>query len=185
MSSGVTNFIFFDANAQKNEAFLGYPVVSEWPACLSSGWAAFSASGDNRRREIQILEIERRQWPLATIISGSATLGVGCQVGAGSFVGHHAHVGPKARIGAGCIINTAAIVEHECSIGDYTHVSVNSVVAGRSSIGSMGFIGAGATLIDGIQVTDNVTIGAGGVVVDSISDAGVYLGLPAKKLVDQ
>ena len=98
------------------------------------------------------------------------------------FVAHHAHVGPMASIGRGVVINTAAVVDHESQIGDFTHISVHATVAGRCSIGSLVFLGAGAIVIDRVRIADGVTIGAGATVIDDITEAGVYVGSPARRI---
>ena len=92
--------------------------------CRTAGGA--SPAGDNRKRQLQTEHIQARGWPLATIVSPTATVGIGAAIAAGTFIGHHCHVGPMARIGQSCILNTGCIVEHDCVVGDFTHVSVNA-----------------------------------------------------------
>lgn len=183
LAIGYEALLFIDENAREGENFLGHPVQRAWPAQLPDGWTCMPAAGDNRKRQAQLAAIQEAGWPPATLIAPSATLGAGAAVSPGSFIAHHAHVGPMARIGIGAIVNTGAVVEHESVVGDYTHVSVNTTVAGRSRVGRLVFVGAGATVIDGIAVGDEITIGAGGVVTASISEAGTYVGVPARKLM--
>ena len=57
-----------------------------------------------------------------------------------------------------------------------------AVVAGRARIGRNVFVGAGAVVIDSISVCDDVVIGAGAVVTSSIDEAGVYVGVPARRM---
>ncbi|MNN12562.1 UDP-N-acetylbacillosamine N-acetyltransferase [compost metagenome] len=182
LACGYRQIIFIDQNARKGETFAGFPVLKSVVENLSSDWDGFPASGDGGRRQSQCDEIRKMGLVLATIISPAATLGPDCTIYEGSFVGHHAHIGPAARIGTGCIVNTAAVVEHECTVGDFSHISVNSTMAGRSSIGSHCMLGAGAILIDGISIGNDVIIGAGGVVHRSISQPGTYVGVPAVRL---
>lgn len=182
LAAGVTTLCFVDANARDGENFHGFPVLPRWDAPLPEGWAAFSAAGDNTRRQRQITDIEAAGWPLATLVAPSASIGLGSHIAPGCFIGQQAHVGPEARIGKGCIINSGAIVEHESVVGDCTHVAVNATVAGRCRIGRLNFIGAGATVIDGVEVADEVTLGAGGVFQRSIDSPGVYVGVPARRL---
>lgn len=182
VASGVSKFCFVDANAKVGESFLGFPVVKQWEDDLPPGWQAFSAAGDNGRRQEQCEYVKVQGWPLATLIAPSATLGVGSEVGAGCLVAHQAHVGPMATLGVGCIINTGAVVEHECSIGDFTHISVNATIAGRSRVGRLAMVGAGATVIDGVSVGDHITIGAGAVVHRSLSEPGTYVGIPIRQI---
>jgi UDP-N-acetylbacillosamine N-acetyltransferase len=182
LSLGIKRLHFFDENARPGENFLGHPVTSTLDFSLLGMWAVFPASGDNLKRATQVKWAKENNLPLFTLVSERATIGLGASVGEGSFVGHHAHLGPMSAVGVGCIINTGAVVEHECLIDEFTHVSVNTVIAGRSTVGRRCFIGAGATVIDGISVADDITVGAGGCVLRSLSDAGIYVGVPARRV---
>lgn len=179
---GVRELCFVDDNARDGECFMGFPVVKQRDGGLPEGWQAFSATGDNERRQQQCKYIQARGWPLATLIAPSATIGIGSLVAVGCLIAQQAHIGPMASVGVGCIVNTGAVVEHECIIGDYSHISVNATVAGRSTTGRLVMVGAGATVIDGVELAGNVTIGAGSVVLHSFGQAGVYVGVPAREV---
>lgn len=182
MALGVKHLRFIDSNARQNETFGVFPVMPRWEEDLPDGWSVMPASGDGLNRSSQCEWILNRGWPLATLISPTATVGFGASLGPGTFVAHHAHVGPMASIGVGCIINTGAIVEHECGIGDFTHVSINAAVAGRCHIGRFCFIGAGSIVIDGLRLHDGVTLGAGACAHRNLETPGVYVGVPARKM---
>ena len=181
LSAGYRRLLFVDENAADGEQFLQFPVHRAMPA-PHRDWVYMPCAGDNRRRLAQLHRLMREQLPLATIVSPSATLGCGATLAPGCFVGHHAHIGPLARVGGGCIVNTAAVVEHDCVLGECVHVSIRSSVAGRSALGDRVFLGAGAVVIDRISIASDVTVGAGGVVVASIDAAGVYAGVPARRI---
>jgi sugar O-acyltransferase (sialic acid O-acetyltransferase NeuD family) len=182
LSIGIKSLCFIDENAREGEEFFSFPVKKTLDFELGADWAAFPASGDNCKRTGQLQWLQSRLTPIATLISSRASLGVGSVINIGSFVGHQAHIGPMAKIGTGCIINTGAIVEHECIIEEFCHISVGSTVAGRSTVGARGFIGAGATVIDGVHIVDDVTVGAGGCVTRHITEGGVYVGVPVRRV---
>jgi UDP-N-acetylbacillosamine N-acetyltransferase len=94
----------------------------------------------------------------------------------------HTYIGPGTVIGNNNIINTGAIIEHEVSIKDNNHIAPGSVICGRVKIGSFVFAGANSVIRDKLSICDNVTIGAGSVVVKDISEPGVYVGNPVRKL---
>lgn len=177
---GIQQIVFADANAGDDEMFLGFAVVKTFDDSLPHGWECFAAAGDNRKRSAQLEHIHAQGWPLATIISPTATVGVGATIGAGTFLGHHSHVGPRATIGQSCILNTGCIVEHDCVVGDFSHVSVNATLARRSRLGSFVFLGAGATIIGRCSVPDGTVCGAGAVVTRSLAVSGTYVGVPAR-----
>jgi UDP-N-acetylbacillosamine N-acetyltransferase len=180
LSAGYRPLLFVDENAADGELFLGFPVQRAMPS--SGDWIYMPCAGDNVRRLAQIRELVLGNLPVATIISPSATVGCGATLAEGCFVGHHAHIGPLARAGAVCIVNTGAVVEHDCVIGEGVHVSIHSCVAGRSTLGDRVFLGAGSVVIDKISLASDVIVGAGGVVVSSIDTAGVYAGVPVRRI---
>jgi len=182
LACGIVEMVFVDANARQGEHFFGHPVVAVWDQALPEGWHAFSVASDAVARRDHVAFFAQSRWPVATLTSRFATVGVGSSVGFGSLVAHHAHVGPSTAIGIGCIVNSAAVVEHDCTIGEFTHISVNATIAGRTKVGSFCMVGAGAVVIDGLEVADQVTIGAGAVVHRSIREPGVYVGNPARKI---
>jgi len=182
IAAGIRHLSFADENASDGENFLGFPIVKEFDDVLPEGWQCFPAAGDNKKRRVQTEYIKKNGWPLATVISLTATIGVGAKISAGTFIGHHCHVGPMAIIGEACILNTGCIVEHDCVVGSYTHVSVNAVLAGASRLGDLVFMGTGSTVIDKCSVCESVVLGAGAVVVEEIVQSGLYAGIPAKRI---
>lgn len=182
LAKGVTELCFIDVNAKPGETFLSFPVKPVLDFNLPPGWVVMPAAGDNRRRLEQHDWIAERGLQIGKLIAPSATIGVGAEIGDGCFVAHHAHIGPMASVGAGCIINTGAIVEHECTIGAFTHVSIGASVAGRTRIGDRCFLGAGSTVIDGLDVVHDITLGAGACATRNLDAAGIYVGVPAKRL---
>ncbi len=103
----------------------------------------------------------------------------------GTVIMAGAIVQPGCKIGKGVIINTSSSVDHDCTIGDYCHISVGSHLAGSVCLGDNTWIGAGATINNNINICSNVMIGAGAVVVKDITEPGTYVGVPAKKLMNQ
>ena len=87
-----------------------------------------------------------------------------------------------ASIGEHCIINTGAIIEHDNVIENYVHMSPNSALGGTVRIGENSHIGIGATVSNNIDICSDCTVGAGAAVVQNITERGVYIGIPAKKI---
>jgi len=179
---GIPDLAFVEAGARADEQFMGFRVHTTIADSLPEGWSAFPAAGDSAVRLRQINEISARALAMERLVSRRAYVGVGATVEPGTFVGHHAHVGPMAAIGRGVMINTAAVVDHESVVGDFTHIAVNATVAGRCRIGRRVFLGAAATVIDHISIADDVVIGAGSTVIDDITEPGVYVGSPARRV---
>jgi sugar O-acyltransferase (sialic acid O-acetyltransferase NeuD family) len=106
----------------------------------------------------------------------ASSIGPGSQILAGAIIN------PGAVIGKGVIVNSGAIVEHDCHVGDYCHVAPGSVVGGGARLGAGVLLGSNATVLPGVCVAEAAVIGAGAVVTSDITEAGTYVGVPARRL---
>lgn len=178
LSGGVCRrLIFVDLNARENEEIYGFPVLREY---LPLDRPYFFAIGDNDARRRKLLEVGPEC--LISVVSEKAYFGINASYGKGCFVGNFCHIGPDVRIGANTIINNAAIVEHEVTVGDHCHIGPGAVISGRCRISDLVFVGVGAIVKDYIQICSNVMIGAGATVVCNITEPGVYVGTPARRI---
>lgn len=182
LATGYKKLVFVDEQARDGEMFLDFPVLKSFTPNDPQAWCAFPASGNGLVRQAQTVLIKQHGWQLVSLIAPSATLGVGCAVGCGVFVGQQAHIGPMASVGQGSIVNSGAVVEHECNVGEWAHVSINATMAGRSSLGDFSMLGASATVIDSVSIGSQIVIGASSVVIKSTLDSGTYIGSPIRKI---
>jgi sugar O-acyltransferase (sialic acid O-acetyltransferase NeuD family) len=120
--------------------------------------------------------------PLATVIHPDATVSQHAEIGAGCFLAAQSVVAPGARLGVSVIVNHGAVVDHDAQVGDFTHVAPLAALGGGVQVCRRVLVGAGARLLPGVRVADDVVIGAGAVVRDSIEHAGVYAGVPARRV---
>lgn len=162
------------------EKVMGFPVMTIAPG---EKYPCFAAIGDNQKRRViweGLGKLER-----ISICAPTAHLGHHAQIEKGVFIGGRAHVGPEASIGENTIINTGAVVEHEVRIGAHCHIAPHAAVAGRCQIGDNVFIGVGASIRDNVKIASNITVGAGAVVVCDLTEPGVYVGCPARRIKDE
>lgn len=104
------------------------------------------------------------------------------EIGEGTVVMANAVINSSAKIGKHCIVNTAAIVEHDNVLEDYVHISPNATLAGIVTVGKSTHIGAGACTKQVLNIAPDCTIGAGTVIVKDITESGVYVGTPARRI---
>lgn len=142
----------------------------------------FVAIGNNKLRKSVIEKLINSNAKIATLIHPSAVIANNVEIGFGTCVIAGAVINPCAKIGNGVIINTSSSIDHDCVIGDYTHVSVGVRVAGGAKTESDVWLCIGAVVSNGVSICENVTIGAGAVVLKDITESGVYVGVPAKKV---
>jgi sugar O-acyltransferase (sialic acid O-acetyltransferase NeuD family) len=128
-------------------------------------------------------QIKSKGGELATVVASSSIVSPICKISEGTVIMHHAVVNNSAIIGKNCIINNKALIEHDATIGDHCHISTGAIVNGNCFIGNRNFIGSGAVIVNNVRTTDDVVVGAGSVVHNSISEPGVYVGNPARKIL--
>lgn len=172
---------FLTSDRDKKE-FLGYPVLGqEADYCKFPDCSFIIAIGDNRARERIAGAMPGADW--YTAIHPSAVISrLGVRIGEGSAIMANAVVNPCAQIGAHCIINSSAVVEHDNVTGDFSHISVGAKLAGTVSVGKRCLIGVGSCVREKVCITGGCVIGAGAAVVDDITEPGVYVGVPARKM---
>jgi acetyltransferase-like isoleucine patch superfamily enzyme len=122
----------------------------------------------------------------------------GCSIGDDSFVGPFVEIQKNTTIGKNTKIQSHSFICELVSIGDECFIGhgvmfINDLFSeGRPANGNKDFwkstkignnvsIGSNATILP-IEICDNVVIGAGAVVTKNITESGIYVGNPAKKM---
>jgi UDP-perosamine 4-acetyltransferase len=138
--------------------------------------------GDNAARRRLTEEALAAGIRFATVVvDGDRYFAAPC--GAGTQVLAGAVVNCGAAIGRGVIVNSNAVVEHDAVVGDFCHLAPGSVIGGGVRLGDGVFLGTGAVVLPGVAVAAGAVIGAGATVTRPITDAGVYVGVPARRVV--
>lgn len=142
------------------------------------------AVGNNAHR-VKEVDFWVKAWGadhLASVIHPHATVSPCATVEAGCFVAAGAIMAPGSHTGLACIINHGAVVDHDVQIGAFCHVAPNATLGGGVVVGQRVMIGAGVVVLPDVYIGDDVVIGAGAVVRSSITEPGIYVGVPARKL---
>ncbi len=117
-----------------------------------------------------------------SIISPNAIVNHDIRNGEGSVVMDGAVVNCGATLGRGAIVNTNSTVEHDAVIGDWSHIAPGATICGAVSVGDFSMIGAGAIVIEGRKIAPCCTVGAGAIVIHDLTEPGVYIGSPARRI---
>ena len=80
------------------------------------------------------------------------------------------------------LFNWVTTVGHDAIIGNYNVINPGCSVSGRVTLGDECLIGTGARILENLEIASRVVVGAGAVVTKSISEPGVYVGVPAQKI---
>jgi sugar O-acyltransferase (sialic acid O-acetyltransferase NeuD family) len=123
-----------------------------------------------------------RSIPAATIVHSSC------------FVDRTAHVPPGAVLLPGCVLdkgvvlgenvllNTACAIAHDTRVGNNCFLGPRVSLAGFIEIGESCFLGVSTTIIDRIKICAGVQTGGGAVVINNITEPGLYVGVPARRV---
>ncbi|HDR4707883.1 TPA: acetyltransferase [Bacillus paranthracis] len=142
----------------------------------------FVGIGNNAIREKIQRQLETKGASIPILIHPSAIIGEQVYLEAGTVVMAGAVINCCTKIGKGCIINTASTVDHDNVIEDYVHISPGVHLAGTVKVGSGTWLAIGSIVINNINITRECKIGAGSVVIRDITEAGTYVGIPAKRM---
>ena len=181
LKSGYTIAGFLDDNEKTTEV-LGCKVLGKVSDCLKykNEYEFVIGIGNNTVRK-RIAE-EYSELNFATLIHPTASIGLDVMVDKGTVIMPMAVINPCAKIGAHSIINSGAIVEHDCLVGDYCLIAPHATLCGVVKIGNNVHMGAGSVVNQTLSVCDNVIVGSGSVITKSITEAGTYVGVPAKRI---
>ena len=122
----------------------------------------------------------------------------GCTIGEGCFIGPFVEIQRDVKIGSFCKIQSHAFICELVEIGDRCFIShgamfINDLFAtggpagGKrelwksTRLGSHVSVGTNATVLP-VTICDHVVIGAGAVVTKDITEPGIYVGNPARKV---
>lgn len=158
----------------------GVPVLGRTADCTNySGHKFVIAVGDNAVRQRFM-----RQYVLdwATVVHPAAVVSPSATIGCGTVVMPGAVINACACIGKHCIVNSGAIVEHDNTIEDFVHISPGAALGGTVHVGEETHIGIGACVRNNIRICGGCTIGAGAAVVKDITEPGIYVGVPARRI---
>lgn len=138
--------------------------------------------GNNITREHIQEKLEAEGASIPVLIHPEAVIGAQVELGAGTVVMARVVINCCTRIGKGSIINTGATIDHDNFIEDYVHISPGVHIAGTVKIGKGSWLGIGSIVSNNVKIISECKIGAGAVVVKNITEPGVYVGTPARKI---
>jgi acetyltransferase-like isoleucine patch superfamily enzyme len=122
----------------------------------------------------------------------------GCTIGEKSFIGPFTEIQKNVMIGKNCRIQSHSFICEKVTIGDDCFMghgvmfindtfSKGGPARGKQEfwkethVGNRVSIGSNATLLP-VNICDDVVIGAGAVVTKDITEPGVYVGNPARRI---
>jgi sugar O-acyltransferase (sialic acid O-acetyltransferase NeuD family) len=122
------------------------------------------------------------QIPFYTLIHPSCIVHSSAIIGDGSVLYPGCIIDKNVIIGRNVLINLGVIISHETIVGDHSFIAPGVRFSGFDTVGKSCFMGTGVILRDNIKISDNITAGAGAVIINDLTEKGIYVGNPAKKV---
>jgi sugar O-acyltransferase (sialic acid O-acetyltransferase NeuD family) len=142
----------------------------------------FVGVGNNTTRQKIHETLETVGASIPILIHPDAVIANQVHIGIGTAVMAGAVVNCCTKIGKSCIINTGSTIDHDNSIEDFVHVSPGANLAGTVKVGKGSWLGIGSVVSNNISITNGCKVGAGSVVVRDITEPGVYVGVPVRRV---
>jgi sugar O-acyltransferase (sialic acid O-acetyltransferase NeuD family) len=105
------------------------------------------------------------------------------EIGEGSFIGSYSILTTGIKIGNHAILNRGNHIGHDCIIGNYFSAMPGAIVSGDVHIGNRVYLGTNSSVIEKKYLLHDIKLGANSVVVRDINESGVYVGCPARKIL--
>jgi sugar O-acyltransferase (sialic acid O-acetyltransferase NeuD family) len=118
----------------------------------------------------------------AKVIHPSCIIDKSCTIGEGSFLLPGCVLDRNVTLGNNVLLNTACVIAHDTSIGAHSFLSPAVKIAGFTTVEEQCILGINCTIIDNLIIVKATQVGGGAVVVNSITEPGLYVGCPAKKI---
>jgi len=74
------------------------------------------------------------------------------------------------------------LIAHYSELQDNVIIHAGSMIAGKTTVGSNTVFQFKASALPGLTICQNVEVGATSTVTKNISDSGLYLGTPARRV---
>lgn len=108
--------------------------------------------------------------------------GSAVRLGQGNIITRGAVFTCDVVVGDHNVFNLNCTVGHDAKIGSYCVINPGCNVSGGVQLEDGCLLGTGCQVLEGLLISAGTTLGAGSVAAKSIAVAGVYVGVPAKRL---
>lgn len=142
----------------------------------------FVGIGNNATRQKIHEMLEKFGATIPTLVHPDTVIGSEVEIGIGTVVMAGVIINCCTKIGNGCILNTGSTIDHDNTIEDFVHISPRASLAGTVKVGKCSWIGVGSVVSNNISITKGCKVGAGAVVVKDITEEGVYVGVPVRRI---
>jgi sugar O-acyltransferase (sialic acid O-acetyltransferase NeuD family) len=114
--------------------------------------------------------------PFANIMADNVDIGMGTVICANCILTCDIKLGNFAQL------NLATTIGHDTTAGDFFTTAPGVHVSGKVVAGHRVYMGTNSSTVENISICDDVTVGAAACVSKDITESGIYVGVPARKM---
>ena len=120
--------------------------------------------------------------PFGQFIHPAAYVDVSAELGPGVCVWPGCVLDLNVQLAANVLLYPGCLIAHDTVVGAHSLLAPGVRLAGRVRVGERCFLGIGTTVIDSLEIGNDVRTGGGTLVVRPLTEAGTYVGAPARRL---
>jgi sugar O-acyltransferase (sialic acid O-acetyltransferase NeuD family) len=120
--------------------------------------------------------------PFARAIHPSAFVDSSVQLGDGCVVMAGCHLELETQLEDNVLLYNGCNLSHHCKIGAHSMLSPGVLIAGFTQIGERNVLGIGSIFTEKLTTCPDCRTGAGATVVSHLTQPGIYVGIPAKRM---
>ena len=164
----------------EDDEIMGVPVMPQSKFNANEHVAVVAIGNPTVRQKVADSLPTQTEWH--TIIHPTAVSSQWVEIGEGSIITAGCVLTTHIDLGMHSHLNLHTTIGHDCRIGNFFTTAPGANISGNCKIGDRVYIGTNAAIKQGVTICDDVTIGMGGVVLKDITEPGVYVGNPVRKL---
>ena len=135
-----------------------------------------------QRRSQVVNRVREIGFTFPVIISKDAIVNEDVLIEEGTQIFDGVVINSGSSIGKFNIVNTKSTIEHDCKIGNFCHIATGAVLSGGVEVDDFSMIGSNSVIVQYKKISSRCMIQSGCVVTKDISEEGIYVGNPARKL---
>ncbi|MEI6852595.1 MAG: acetyltransferase [Bacteroidota bacterium] len=178
-AADIACFMVADQDFQE-KTVMGIPVIPQ-SQFEPDKYEVLVGIGDSKTRK-KVVEGLPAGTKFTTVIHPNVVMSDWVEIGEGSIITAGTIITCNIKIGKHAQLNLHSTIGHDCVIGDFFTAGPGTNVSGICTFGNNVYFGTNASVKQGISICDDVVIGMGSVVTKNITEPGIYVGSPAKKL---
>ncbi len=176
------NFLGFLDDGVQGKTVEGYQILGTLDHLFkidTDFWVVVAIANLQTRQRI-VLEIEKNNIPLATLVHPSTIMSDYVKIESGSIICAASILTTNIHLGKSCIINPGCFIGHDTFFDDFVSLMPGCNVAGEVRIGTGCFLGLNSSVINRKSVGEWSVIGAGATVISDIPAYSMAVGVPAQ-----